>query len=379
MTRPTLLDAARAQRADYLALLERFVLLESPSRDVAAGNRFADVLSGVLRDDGWRVERRAGPDVADIVHAEIGSGDEGAQLILVHYDTVWPIGSLPWRIDAAADRAYGPGAYDMKAGIVNAIVALRLLRSAGRTPAGRVTLLATPDEEVGSHASRALIEETARRHARVYVPEPAREDGAIKVGRKGIADYRLHFHGVPAHAGNRPQDGASALVELAHATLFARGLEDLTAGTTVNPTVARAGHAVNVITEHADLSIDVRVLRAQEGARIDAAMRGYAPRDGRVRVSVEGGLNRPPMEATPGNVAAFEEARSIFAGWGLPLESAIVGGGSDGNFTSALGIATLDGIGAGGGGAHARDEHIRIDDTLARAARLAGRLGGAGA
>jgi glutamate carboxypeptidase len=374
MTHASLLTAARAHRADYLNLLEHLVRLESPSRDVAAGNRFADALAELLTSDGWRVERHARDGVADIVQAEIGSEGPG-QLIVVHYDTVWPIGSLPWRIDEAEDRAYGPGAYDMKAGIANAIVALRLLQSSGRLP--RVTLLATPDEEVGSQASRALIEESARRHARVYVPEPSREDGAIKVGRKGVAGYVLRFHGVPAHAGNRPQDGASALVELAHATLFARALEDETAATTVNPTVARAGHAVNVISEHAELSIDARVLRASEGERIDAALHGYVPRDPRVRVAVEGGLNRPPMEPTPGNVAAFEEARAIFAGWGLPLASAIVGGGSDGNFTSALGIPTLDGIGACGGGAHARDEHVRIDDTLARAALLAALLAGA--
>jgi glutamate carboxypeptidase len=375
-----LLPLALDHRAALLDLLERFVAVESPSHDKAAADRMADLLEATLRADGWTVERDPRDDVGDIVCGTLSTDAGGdATLILAHYDTVWPLGTIkvmPWRVDEDADRAYGPGTVDMKAGIASVVLAVRLLRELAVAPSGPVTLLLTSDEETGSAASRARIEAEARRHARVFVVEGARDDGALKVGRKGVADYHVDFLGVPAHAGNHPDDGASALVELAHLTLFARSLDDRAAGTTVHPTVARAGGAVNVITESARLSIDARVLRASEADRIDAALRTWEPRDTRVRVTVGGGLNRPPMEPTPANLALFDEARSIAEGWGLELDSAIVGGGSDGNFTSALGIPTLDGIGACGKGAHARDEHVRIGDTLERTALLAALLGG---
>ncbi|MFU8888552.1 MAG: M20 family metallopeptidase [Trueperaceae bacterium] len=375
-----LLPLAVERRQAFLDLLQRFVEVESPTRDEAACDRMADLLFATLAADGWRVERDPRSGVGDVLAAALpDTGGGPGTLVLAHYDTVWPLGTLsemPWRVDDAADRAYGPGTVDMKAGIAGTLLAARLLRELGVTPPGPVTLLITSDEEVGSAASRERIEAEARRHARVLVVEGARDDGALKVGRKGVADYHLEFTGVPAHAGNYPDQGASALVELAHMALFVRTLDDRDAGTTAHPTVARAGGAVNVITEHARLDVDARVLRMDEAERIDAAMRHWQPRDPRVTVAVHGGLNRPPMEPTPANLAAFEEARRIAAGWGLELESAVVGGGSDGNFTSALGVPTLDGLGACGGGAHARDEHVRIGDTLARVALLAALLGG---
>lgn len=375
-----LLAAARAQRADFLELLKAFVETESPSSDKAAGDRMADLLASTFAADGWQVERLPKDGVSDLLQLRwpgLPSGD--GSLVLAHYDTVWPLGTLgqmPWRFDEAADRAYGPGAYDMKGGIVQTLLAVRLLRQLDMLPQGEITLLITPDEEVGSNASRALIESEAKRHARVYVVEPPRADGALKVGRKGVADYSLSFTGVPAHAGNQPELGASALVELAHATLFARGLEDSEVGTTINPTVARAGSARNVITEHAELDMDARVLRLDEAERLDGALRGYQPRDPRVKVALRGGLNRPPMEPTPGNLGLFDEARQVGAAWGWDLQSAIVGGGSDGNFTSVLGVPTLDGLGAVGDGAHARHEHVEVGPTLERTALLAALLGG---
>ena len=375
-----LLPLARDHRNDYLDLLARFVAVESPTHDKAAADRMADLLERTLSDDGWAVGRDGRDEVGDVLVATLPAAGPGdGTLILAHYDTVWPLGTLdvmPWRVDAAADRAYGPGSVDMKAGIASAIVAARLLGALGIDPPGPVTLLLTSDEETGSAASRDRIEAEARRHGRVLVVEGARDDGALKVGRKGVAGYRVDFLGIPAHAGNHPDDGASALVELAHLVLFARSLDDRAAGTTVNPTVARAGGAVNVITEAARLDIDARVLLAAEAGRIDDALGAWQPRDPRVRVTVGGGLNRPPMEPTSGNVALFERARGIARTWGVELASAIVGGGSDGNFTSALGVPTLDGIGACGAGAHARDEHVRIDDTLVRTALLAALLGG---
>jgi len=379
MPLPRLLALARDRRTDFLDLLERLVAVESPTREKAAGDRMADLLADTLRGDGWSVERDPRDHVGDVLAATLpGGGGEGT-LVLTHYDTVWPLGtlaSMPWRIDEAADRAYGPGALDMKAGIASAIVAVRLLREIGVEPAGPVTLLLTSDEETGSAASRERIEAEARRHTRALVAEGARDDGALKVGRKGVADYHVDLIGVPAHAGNYPDDGASALVELAHLTLFLRTLDDRAAGTTVHPTVARAGSVTNVIAETARLDVDARVLSTAEAERIDGALRNWQPRDPRVRMTVAGGLNRPPLEPTEANLALFERTRDLAAAWGLGLESAIVGGGSDGNFTSALGVATLDGIGACGAGAHARDEHVRIGDTLERTALLAALLGG---
>jgi glutamate carboxypeptidase len=369
---------ARARRSEFLALLERFVACESPTHDKAAGDRMADLLATTLADDGWRVERTPRRDVGDVLCATLaGDGRDRGSLVLAHYDTVWPMGTLaamPFRVDAASDRAYGPGTLDMKAGIAAAILAARLLADAGTPVAGGVTLLITSDEETGSARSRERIEAEARRHERVFVVEPARDDGALKVGRKGVADYHLDLHGVPAHAGNHPDDGASALVELAHLVLFLRSLDDRDAATTVHPTVARAGGAVNVITEHARLDVDVRVLRLDEAARVDDAVRAWQPRDPRVRLEVRGGLNRPPMEPTAANLTLFERARAHAGTWGATLEGAVVGGGSDGNFTSALGVPTLDGLGACGRGAHARDEHVRIGDTLDRVALLAALL-----
>ena len=308
MPNADLLPAARARRAEFLDLLERFVVVESPTRDKAAADRMADHLEATLTADGWTVARDPREAVGDVLCATLeGDGDGRGTLVLAHYDTVWPVGTLatmPFRIDAEADRAYGPGTLDMKGGIAATVIAARLLAAAGRRAHGRATLLITSDEETGSAHSRARIEAEARAHDRVLVVEASRDDGALKVGRKGVGDYRLTFHGVPAHAGNYPDDGASALVELAHAALFVRSLDDRDAATTAHPTVARAGSTTNVIAEHATLAVDVRVLRLDEGERVDASLRAWEPRDARVRVEVEGGLNRPPMEPTPGERGA---------------------------------------------------------------------------
>ncbi len=378
MPNADLLPAARARRTEFLEVLERFVSVESPTRDKAACDRMAGLLEATLAADGWHVARDPRADVGDVLCATLqGEGDGRGTLVLAHYDTVWPLGTLatmPFRIDADADRAYGPGTLDMKGGIAATLLAARLLAAAGRRPRGRTTLLITSDEETGSAHSRARIEAEARAHDRVLVVEAARDDGALKIGRKGVGDYHLTFHGISSHAGNYPDDGASALVELAHAALFVRSLDDREAATTAHPTVARAGSATNVIAEHGVLDVDVRVLRLDEAERVDAALRAWEPRDARVRVEVTGGLNRPPMEPTPANLALFERAQATAAAWGAVLEGAVVGGGSDGNFTSAIGVPTLDGIGGCGQGAHARNEHLRIGDTLERVALLAGLL-----
>lgn len=381
MSRSPLLEQAHADEAGYLATVERLAVIESPSHDKAACDALADDLTALLEQDGWQVTRHARSTVGDILEARMTSAgndsvaDGPSSLLLTHLDTVWPIGTLakmPVRRDG--DVLYGPGTVDMKAGIATAVHAVRLAATSGTTLAGPVTLLVTSDEEVGSGESRALIEQLATEHDRVLVLEPAREDGAMKIGRKGTGMYRVTFTGKSAHAGNNPSDGASALRELAHFLLYVEDLADDVAGTTVNLTKARGGFATNVIAEEATAEIDVRILRAPEVRRVDEAVKAYLPRDKRVTFAVSGGLNRPPLETTEANARLHAAADDALSSLGLKLDAAVVGGGSDGNFTSALGVATLDGLGSVGGGAHARHEHIRISETLDRVALLAALL-----
>jgi glutamate carboxypeptidase len=377
MAHPVTLGDAQAARDAYVATLRELVELESPTSDKRAVDALGAHLEKVLAAKGWSVSKHPREAVGDVLEATRGGAGGPATLLLTHMDTVWPLGTLevmPARDDG--ERFWGPGALDMKAGIAAAIHAVDLLDAKGLAPRGGVTLLVTSDEEVGSGTSRALIEDLARRHDRVLVLEPGRDDGALKVGRKGVGGYKVTFKGRSAHAGNDPASGASALRELAHFLLYVEDLADDVAGTTVNLTVARGGIASNVIAEEAVASVDLRVLKASEAERVDAAVRAYRPRDVRVTVSIEGGLNRPPLEKTAANAALFEEAVAVGGALGLELTGAVVGGGSDGNFTSALGVPTLDGLGSVGAGPHAREEHIHVPRTLARVALLAGLLAG---
>lgn len=370
-----MLDDAYAQESAYLSTLEALVRLESPTADKAACDRLADHLAELLAGEGWHLQRHARSQAGDILEARVAGGEGPRTLLLTHYDTVWPLGTLermPWRRDG--DLVYGPGTCDMKAGIASAIAAVRLIGESGEQPGGDVTMLLTSDEESGSHHSRELIESLAQEHDRVLVLETGRDDGAVKIGRKGVASYRVFFTGRSAHSGNNPEEGASALRELAHFLLFVEELNDKEARTTVNLTVASGGTVVNVIAEQAEAHVDVRVLRGDEAGRIDSAIKGYRPRDSRVEIRVEGGLNRPPLELTDANERLWREAQERLRELGVSLEGAVVGGGSDGNFTSALGVATLDGLGSAGAGAHARNEHIRLRETLERVGLLAALL-----
>ncbi len=290
-------------------------------------------------------------EVGDHLIARWDAAGSERTLILAHYDTVWPLGTLgTMPFVRNGNRAYGPGACDMKAGIALSIHALRIVAAQGLIPRGPITLLITSDEEIGSPNSRELIESLAAAHGRVFVVEPSRDDGAIKIDHKGDGGFWLDFHGRGAHAGNNPADGASALRELAHFLFFVEGLGDDEAQTTVNLTVARGGSVSNVITEEAHAQVDMRVLQLSEAERVEAAIRGYSPSDPRVSVDIRGGLNRPPLEPTDTNRTLFQEAQAKLADMGLALEGAIVSGGSDGNFTSAMGVPTLDGLGCSGEG-----------------------------
>jgi glutamate carboxypeptidase len=298
-------------------------------------------------------------------------GGGGGALLLGHADTVWPVGSWgPDPFGIEGDLARGPGVFDMKAGIAAAMAVLPALAREGGAMA---SLLLVPVVEVGSAASRALLLETGR----VLVLEPSL-DGAAKVARKGTGLFRLTFAGRAAHAGLEPEKGASALAEMARTATLLPSFADADLGTTLTPTLARAGSAANVVPEHAELTVDVRVWTEAEARRVESAVRGLRPADPGVELSVEGGFERPPLEPTPAAEALYRRARRIAADLGFELGAARVGGASDGNLTAAAGIPTLDGLGPRGGGAHARDEHVVLSDLPRRAALLLGLARGPG-
>lgn len=357
--------------------LRELVVRESPSEDAARVSALAAWIVGRLAAAGVAAESVPCVGRGDAVLARVGKGAEsdGGTLLLGHIDTVWPAGTLaeiPFSVEG--DVARGPGVFDMKAGVAVALALLPAVANGDVAAPGGVSLFLSPDEEIGSAASRARIEEEARRHARVLVLEPSGDDGAVKVARKGTGFFRVTFQGVAAHAGLEPEKGASALAELARFVLFAESLARPELGTSVTPTVASAGTKTNVVPERAEVFVDGRVWTLAEGERLPKELRAYVPRDARVSVAFEGDLNRPPMEPTAESLAAYETARSIAADLGFELPSARVGGASDGNFTAAVGVPTLDGLGPSGGGAHARTEHLLVSDLPRRAALLAALL-----
>ncbi|EYB67573.1 peptidase M20 [Deinococcus phoenicis] len=349
----------QAMLADLRALAET----ESPSTDMAAVNRVMDLVESWALDLGATTHALPGGtrQFSFGVDPDAPAGERPV-LILTHADTVWPHGTLaemPLRVEG--DRLYGPGTYDMKAGIVGAFHALRALKSQGPWPRGGVQVLLTPDEEIGSHSSRGQIEAAARKARAVLVVEPPVADThALKVGRKGVGDFRLAFHGVASHAGNKPEEGASAITEAARAVLAVQALARPEAGTTVSVGLIRGGSATNVVPAECVLEVDVRVSTLAEGERVDAAIRALTPSDPRVRLEVTGGLNRPPFERSSQTEQLFAQAQAIARELGFEIGGEVVGGGSDGNFTAPL-TPTLDGLGAPGDGAHAAHEHVRLD------------------
>ena len=363
------LRKACTDRADWLvetvAMLAR---IESPSGDRAALDRCGDALVELLGRSGAEVERIPTP-VGSHVLATLGTG-EAQVLCLGHIDTVWPIGTLSEMPLVIRDgRLHGPGTFDMKAGVAIAIlaasVALPQLRQV------RVRFLFTVDEEVGSTTSRALIEREARASAAVLVFEPSLPGGVLKTARKGVGTFQLEAHGVSAHAGIAPQDGASAIVELARQIVAVGALQDPGRGTTINPGVVSGGLRSNVVAEHAQAAIDVRVAEAAEQRRIEEALARLSPVDSRVRLACRGGFDRPPLERGPHVARLFALAREVGTAIGLDVQEGATGGASDGNFTAALGVPTLDGLGADGAGAHARHEHVVIASLPERAALAA--------
>jgi len=295
-------------------------------------------------------------------------------MLLGHFDTVYPAGTAATRSLAVRDgRAYGPGVLDMKGGLVLGIHAVELLGGFPDLARPDLVFVLNSDEEVGSPTSRQLVEETARTADVVYVLEPGREPGGVLARRKGVGMYTVTVHGRAAHAGAAPQDGRSAVLELAHKTVHWHQLNDVDKGTTVNVTVVRGGTRRNVVPELATAEIDVRVPSRDEAARVDQAIREIAARSWvpDTRAEVSGGLNRPPMEKLAGTLPLLELARAIVASMELEFAELTSGGGSDGNFTAAVGVPTLDGLGPIGRGAHSPEEYIDLESIPARLTLLA--------
>jgi glutamate carboxypeptidase len=331
------------------------------------------------RNLGGRVKLHRQRGFGDLLEARFGpkskSGAAGRTLLLGHLDTVWPLGTLktmPCRLSEG--RLWGPGSLDMKAGAAMAFTAIEMLTEAGMLQR-EIVLLLTSDEEVGSPVSRPVIERLAKECAQVFVLEPA-QGLAYKTARKGTGHWRIDVTGVAAHAGVDFEKGASAILELARVIETVSGWTDLKRGITVNAGVVGGGTKSNVIAAQAWAEVDLRIVRKADGPRMERKFAALKPLDKRCTLTVHGGINRPPMERTRGTVQLYRQARALATELGFALEEALSGGASDGNFTSALGIPTLDGMGAVGEGAHASHESIVVKHLAPRTALLAGMLAG---
>ncbi|MFH8493239.1 M20 family metallopeptidase [Streptomyces coeruleorubidus] len=368
---------ARTALPEMTGDLRRLVELETPSDDKEL------LTTGLAAIEAWTHHRLGPPDDArrydggphgDMLELLYRGTSPAVVLVLCHYDTVWPAGTLAeWPFRVSEDgRATGPGVFDMKCGLVQAVWALRLLRELD-LPRPSVRLFLNGDEEIGSPVSRPHIERLSEDAAATLVCEAAAgPEGALKTSRKGVGLFEVTVEGVEAHAGLDPYRGASAVHALAELVTRIAGLGSRERGTTVNVGLISGGTGRNVVAGRASCGIDVRVPDPAEAARVDAALASLAPSDPRVRVAVTGGWNRPPMVPTPASRLLFKQARAAAEELGWPLRETAVGGASDGNFVSALGRPVLDGLGAVGDGAHARHEHVLLDHLPARTALLAG-------
>lgn len=348
----------------------RLVRIESPSRDVervaASAAALADLIATLT---GLRAELVASPVGPHVVVRATG---RARVLLLGHHDTVHRAGTIDDRPFSTSDGVLrGPGVFDMKAGIVQALHAVRILRESGSDVSG-VSMLFTADEEIGSKTSRAMIEEMATGVEAVLVLEPSADGGALKTARKGTGTFEVMIEGRASHAGLEPEKGINALVELAHQVQLINGFGRPELGTTVTPTVATAGTTDNTVPDRAVILVDARVVVPEEKARVESLMQSLTPVVAGARISVSGGLDRPPLHESM-SAELFDLARDVAREIdGRSLDGVAVGGGSDGNFTAAIGVKTLDGLGAVGGGAHGVDEHVIVDSIPFRTALLAG-------
>ena len=371
---PALHGRLAARRAEMVADLVEYAERETPSDDPLL------LTKGLAHLEAWLADRLGAP-VERTQHEAAAYGDvvvleyEGVGdrlTLLAHYDTVWSAGTLDsWPVRVEGDRVTGPGVFDMKAGLVQAVWAIRALRAAG-TPHPPLRLVLTGDEEIGSPFSRPIIEAACADAAAVLVFEASAGGGAVKTARKGVGLFDVHVRGVESHAGLDPTAGASAIDEIARAVRTLHAATDLAEGTTVNVGLLRGGTRSNVVAGSAEASIDVRVPSLAAQDRIDALLAGLHAHDPRAAITVSGGWNRPVMERTAPIAAMYALARASAAQLGTDLPETAVGGASDGNFAAAIGLPVLDGLGAVGGGAHARHEHVSVEGMVERAAVAAG-------
>jgi glutamate carboxypeptidase len=371
---------AQSKEREIVALIRELVECESPTDDARAVDRFADLVAAKVLGVA-KVKTFPGGRFGRHLACEFqlpGRKKRGRILALGHSDTVWPVGTLETMPFREADgRLWGPGVLDMKSGIAFFLYAVRALRELDIPVSRTVTLQLNADEEAGSDSSRALTEDQARRSEAVLVLEPGTGlAGKLKTARKGVGVYHLAVTGKAAHSGVDFSAGASAILELARQIGKIAGFTNLKRGLTVNPGVISGGTRSNVVAAEAGAEIDMRVVRLGDAALLDRKFRALKPFDKRCSLTVSGGLNRPPMERTAGVVRLFRAARALARELGVELEESMTGGGSDGNFTAALGVATLDGLGGVGEGAHAANESILVDRIADRTALIAKLLGG---
>jgi glutamate carboxypeptidase len=373
-----LLREARARESAMVRLLGRFVRCESPSGDKAAVDRFGAMVAREWRRRGAVVKilrQRLRGDHLRIEWPHASGRGDGQILVLGHLDTVYPIGTIAkMPFGVRGGRAWGPGTFDMKGGLVMALAAVDALRAVGMRPRKRVVFLWTSDEEIGSETSRRVIESESRRSDAVLVLEPALgREGGLKTERKGVGGAEIIVTGRAAHAGIEPEKGVNAVHEMALQIARLMKMNDRARGITVQATVVEGGTAANVVPERARAAVDVRFAKVADTKRIERELRGLRPILRGARVEVRVGGMRPPLERSAGVRELFGVARGLMQEMGLSLGEAATGGGSDGNFAGALGVPTLDGLGAVGDGAHSLREHVVVRELGVRAA-LIGRL-----
>jgi glutamate carboxypeptidase len=361
-----------------LSMLRQFVEAESPSLEKAAADRCCGLIAAAWRNQGVRVERLAQKHRGDHLRISYGPGKTppaGQLLVLGHYDTVYSsgtLGKMPFRISRG--KAYGPGIFDMKTGIVQALFALQALQEVNTEWRKRFVFLWTSDEEIGSESSRKLLEAEARRSDAVFVLEPSfGPRGLLKTARKGVGTAELTVHGRASHAGLAPQEGINAIHELAQQLARIEKWNDLGRGVTINAGVIEGGSRTNVIPEHARAALDLRALRVSDMRSLERRLHSLRAIHRGARLEITGGFDRPPLERKM-SATLFARAKSLGSQMDLSVGECTVGGGSDGSLTATLGVPTLDGLGAVGDGAHSANEHILIDTMPTRAALLASLL-----
>ena len=362
---------------DLLAELQCWVELETPTPDAAAVNRLADRVEAIARDAGLVTERTPGTkgfgDILAVRSPRPAGSNEKSILILAHLDTVHATGTiaskLPWRQEG--DRLYGPGIYDMKSGALMALEAMKLATAHDPGPKLPIDLLFMPDEEMGSASSRALIEDYGHNARYALVVEPARDGGKIVVARKGVAMYDILIRGRASHAGSKPQDGRSAIRAAARLVLALEALNDPVRGITVTVGTIHGGTGRNTVPAECRMQVDVRVPDADAATEILTKIEHMQPTDPDISIDISGGLSRPAFAQSEGGKRLFDHTAKLAAEFGIALVGIGTGGGSDGNFTAALGVPTLDGLGADGAGAHTFDEYIHVSGVAPRTALLA--------